>query len=108
MLERGYQVPSKLSAFSDLHLQQGTKGAVRAYGKVSEEFNINTGVRQGDVLAPQPFLDAITVATLSQHAGSGTPSLLQPCLNMLGLVSRCSSIWWRLLGGKQEENEGGS
>ena len=83
--ERRYQVSIKLIRILRA-LHQGTRGAVRAYGKVSEVFNINTGVRQGDILVPvlfNPFLDTITAATLS---------------HMLGLVSRCSSIvetpWW--------------
>lgn len=44
VLERRYQVPIKLIRILRA-LHQGTKGAVRAYGKVSEEFNINTGVK---------------------------------------------------------------
>ena len=83
MLQRRYdQISIKLIRFLRA-LHQGTKGAVRAY--------INTGVRQGEILAPvlfNLFLDAITAATLSQHAGSGVK-----------LLFNC---------GKQEENEGGS
>ena len=36
-------------------LHHGTSGAVRAYDRVSGEFDITTGVRQGDVLAPTLF-----------------------------------------------------
>ena len=48
-------------------LHQGTRGAVRAYGKVSEESDVTTGVRQGDVFAPtlfNPFFDAVITATM--------------------------------------------
>ena len=86
VLERRYQVPRKLIRILRA-LHQGTKGAVRAYGKVSEEFSINTGVRQGDVLAPilfNLFLDAITAATLSQHAGSGVKMLFNRGDSLVG------------------------
>ena len=55
-------------------LHERTIGAVRAYGKVSSEFDVTTGVRQGDVLAPvlfNLFLGAVIAATLSKHPGSG-------------------------------------
>ena len=48
-------------------LHHGTREAVRAYGRVSEEFDIITGVRQGDVLAPRLFnlfFDAIIATAL--------------------------------------------
>ena len=45
VLREKYLLPNKLvNIISSLH--QGTRGAVRAYGRVSEEFNISTGVRQ--------------------------------------------------------------
>ena len=44
-------------------------------GKVSSKFDVTTGVRQGDVLAPvlfNLFLDAIIAVTLSAHPGWST------------------------------------
>ena len=77
LLERKYQFPGKLiSILRALH--QGNKGAVRAYGKISEEFDISNGVIQGAVLGPvlfTLFFDAITTATLSQRPGSGVRML---------------------------------
>ena len=53
-LERRYGLPMKiLNILKALH--RDTSGAVRAYGKVSKEFAIGNGVRQGDVLAPTLF-----------------------------------------------------
>ena len=54
VLQGKYHLPDKLiHILKALHL--GTRGAVRAYGRVSGEFGITTGVRQGDVLAPTLF-----------------------------------------------------
>ena len=73
VLEKRCHLPCKLvRILKSLH--ERTKGAVRAYGKVSSEFDVTTGVRQGDVLAPvlfNLFLDAVIAATLSKHHGSG-------------------------------------
>ena len=55
-------------------LHQGTSGAVRAYGRVSKEFAITTGVRQGDVLAPtlsNLFFDAVVTASMAHHPKYG-------------------------------------
>ena len=59
-------------------LHHGTRGAVRAFGRVSEEFDIITGVRQGDVLAPtlfNLFFDAIIVTALARHPHCGVKIL---------------------------------
>ena len=73
VLQRKYHLPNKLIHFlRALHL--GTKGAERAYGRVSGEFGITTGVRQGDVLAPtlfNLFFDSVIAATLAQHPHCG-------------------------------------
>ena len=67
VLTEAFHLPSKLvQVICALH--QGTRGAVRAYGKVSEESDITTGVRQGDVFAPtlfNLFFDAIKTATMT-------------------------------------------
>ena len=69
VLEKRYQLPGKiLRILRALH--DGTVGAVRAYGKVSVEFGITAGVRQGDVLAPvlfNLFFNAVIAATMSAH-----------------------------------------
>ena len=59
-----------------LHID--TKSAVRAYGRVSEEFEITTGFRQGDVLAPtlfNVFFDAVITSTLIRHPDCGVKLL---------------------------------
>ena len=53
-LGRRYGLPMKILNILKA-LQKDTSGAVRAYGKVSKEFAIGNGVRQGDVLAPTLF-----------------------------------------------------
>ena len=50
---------------------------MRAYGRVSVEFNITTGVRQGDVLAPtlfNLFFDSVIVYTMASHPNCGLKS----------------------------------
>ena len=54
VLLKKYWIPEKLLCILKA-LHQGTRGAVHAYGKVSKEFSIRNGVRQGDVLAPTLF-----------------------------------------------------
>ena len=66
ILQKRYHLPNKLVRILRM-LHHGTRGAVRAYGRVSEEFDIITGVRQGDVLAPtlfNLFFDAIIATAL--------------------------------------------
>ena len=59
-------------------LDKGAKGAVRAHGKVSGEFDIITGVRQGDALAPalfNLFFDAVIAAITSTHPNASVRML---------------------------------
>ena len=59
-------------------LHHGTRGAVRAYGRVSEEFDIIIGVRQGDALAPtlfSLFFDSIIATALVRHPNCGVKIL---------------------------------
>ena len=54
----------------DLHT--GTRSSVRAYGDVSEHFDVNRGVRQGCILAPalfNIFLDHVLRIALDQSSG---------------------------------------
>ena len=51
---------------------------MRAYGRVSGEFGITTGVRQGDVLAPtlfNLFFDSVIASTLAQYPHCGVRML---------------------------------
>ena len=53
-------------------LHQDITRAVSAYGRVSREFPISSGVRQGHVLALTSFnifFDAITATALARHQG---------------------------------------
>ena len=72
-LRKRYGIPSKLvHILASLH--EGTKGVVRAYGKVSDEFPIMNGIRQGDILAPtlfNLFFDAVIDMAVSKHPGHG-------------------------------------
>ena len=72
-LRKRYGIPSKLvHILGSLH--EGTKGVVRAYGKVSDEFPIMNGVRQGDILGPTLFnlyFDAVTDMAVSKHPRHG-------------------------------------
>ena len=77
VLERRYHVPSKILRIIRV-LHDGTVGAVRADGKLSAEFEITTGVRQGDVLAPVLFnlyFDAFVAATMFKYPGAGVKLL---------------------------------
>ena len=54
ILQSSYQLPVKLiSIIRAVH--DGSRAAVRAYGRVSESFDVTCGVRQGCVLAPTLF-----------------------------------------------------
>ena len=72
-LRKRYGIPSKLvHILGSLH--EGTKGVVRAYGKVSDDFAIMNGVRQGDIFSPtlfNLFFDAVIDMALSKHPGRG-------------------------------------
>ena len=77
VLRRKYHLPEKVNRILQA-LHRGTKGAVRVYGRISAEFPIKSGVRQGDVLAPtlfNLFLDAVISAVLAQHPHCGVKML---------------------------------
>ena len=82
LLQRTYSLPQKLIAIIRAFHEHST-AAVRAYGKVSEEFEVTSGVRQGCVLAPTLFnmyFDAVIHMALEQHRslGRGIVMLYQP------------------------------
>ena len=54
VLHRGYHLPNELIHILRV-LGHSTRGAVRAYGRVLGEFDVITGVKQGDTLAPTLF-----------------------------------------------------
>ena len=86
VLQGRYLLPEKLIKILRV-LHQGTKGAVRGYGKVSKGFDITTGVRQGDVLAPDMFnlfFDAVIEATSAEHPRSGVMMLYNLGNEMVG------------------------
>ena len=77
VLQRRYLLPDKLIRILRA-LHQGTNGAVRAYGKLSGEFDIAVGVRQGDVFAPDLFnlfFDAVMDEALKEHPHSSVKVL---------------------------------
>ena len=64
---------------------------MRAYGKVSEEFVVSSGVRQGCVLAPTLFnmyFDAVIHMALEEHRsqGRGVVILYQPEAKLVGNI----------------------
>ena len=90
ILENSFCIPTKLIKIINL-LHSGTEGVIRYDGKLSEEFPINVGVKQGDVLAPMMFnlyLDAVTRVTLQKHKNLGIQ--LEHCFNAPSLFNyRC-------------------
>ena len=69
VLRRHYSLPDKFVRILE-ELHKDTRGAVRADGRVSGEFNISNGVRQGDVLSPtlfNLFLDAVLCRHTHTH-----------------------------------------
>ena len=77
ILQKRYHLPNKLVRILRM-LHHDTRGAVRAYGRVSEEFDNISGVRQGDVLAPtlfNLFSDAIIATALLRHPNCGVKIL---------------------------------
>ena len=86
VLEWRYHLPSKLICILKV-LHRETQGAVRAYGKVSDMFSINNGVRQGDVLAPtlfNLFFDAVICMSLEKHPEHGITVLYHPEAELVG------------------------
>ena len=75
-------------------LYQDTRGAVRAYGKVSKEFPIKNGVRQGDVLLStlfNLFFDAVISMALVLHSGYGLKVLYNQEAELVGSRKKMSS-----------------
>ena len=73
VLRKRYRIPEKLLWILEA-LHRDTRGAVRAYGKVSKQFPIKNGVRQGDVLAPilfNFFFDTVIAMAMARHPGCG-------------------------------------
>ena len=69
ILQSSYRIPAKLpSVIQAVHAD--SRAAVRAYGKVSEGFDVSCGVRQGCVLAPTLFnlyFDVVIPMSLDSH-----------------------------------------
>ena len=66
---------------------------MRAYGKVSKEFPIKNGVRQGDVLAPtlfNLFFDAVISMALERHPGYGVKVLYNQEAELVGSRKKMS------------------
>ena len=86
VLQERYHLPPKLVHIVKA-LHQETQGAVRAYGRVSEEFLIRNGVRQGDVLAPtlfNLFFDAVICMAMQKHPEHGLTVLYHPEAELVG------------------------
>ena len=97
LLQRTYSLPQKLiDIIRSFH--DNSTAAVRAYGKVSEEFEVTSGVRQGCVLAPTLFnmyFDAVIHMALEEHRsqGRGVVMLYQPEAKLVGNRSfNCSTL----------------
>ena len=87
---RFYGIPEaciKIKAIRALYIN--TKGVVSIYGKISKEFEINTGVLQGDVLAP--FLSVIVIDYVMNIIRRNMAILLSPN-NLLALYPVKSTI----------------
>ena len=68
---------------------EGSIASVRAYGKISAEFDVTTGVRQGCVLAPTLFnlcFDTITSTALEEYeqVGRGVEMVYLPDAKLVG------------------------
>ena len=86
MLDQRYKFPQKLiEIMKSFH--HNTTSKARAYGCLSESFEIRNGVRQGDVLAPNLFnfyLDAMMSMALGNHPNEGLSILFHPDANLVG------------------------
>ena len=72
-LRRSCSIPEKIIRILQA-LHHNTTGIVRAEEQTSEEFPINVGVKQEDVLAPvlfNLFLDAVTRVAINKHPDKG-------------------------------------
>ena len=88
VLQCMYGLPRKLISIIR-SFYDNSSAAVRAHVKVSEEFVVSTGVRQGCVLAPTPFnmyFDAVIHMALEEHRsqGRGVVMLYQPEAKLVG------------------------
>ena len=73
VLDQQYKFPQKLIETMK-SFYHNTTSKVRAYGCLSESFEIRNGVRQGDVLAPNLFnfyLNAMMSMALGNHPNEG-------------------------------------
>ena len=69
ILQSSYRIPTKLLAVIQA-VHADSRAAVRAYGRVSEGFDVSCGVRQGCVLAPTLFnlyFDVVIRMSLDSH-----------------------------------------
>ena len=86
VLRKRYHLPQKLLSIIEA-LHTGTLGAVRAYGRCSQNFSITNGVRQGDVMAPtlfNLFFDAVIIDAMSKHTEHGPTVLFHPDAGLVG------------------------
>ena len=90
VLEQRYHFPPKLiRILKAIHFD--TKAKVRAYGCLSEPFQIRNGVRQGDVLAPtlfNIFFNAVLSKALEDHERDGVKILYHPEAELVGSRKR--------------------
>ncbi len=88
VLQCTYGLPRKLiSIIRSFH--NSSSAEVRAYEKVSEEFVVSSGVRQGCVLAPilfNMYFDAVSHMALEEHSSQGRRILMlyQPEAKLVG------------------------
>ena len=72
-LKRSFSIPEKIIRILQA-LHHNTTRIVLAEEQTSEEFPINVGVKQGDVLAPvlfNLFLDSVTRVAMNKHPDKG-------------------------------------
>ena len=83
-------------ALADLTGTRHYIGEVRACGKLSSEFSISNGVRQGDVLAPtlfNLFLDAVLCKALEDHPGCGLSILYNQEAELVEAAGNSCKTW---------------